>query len=709
MFESPRQITSAFSGQGDAASGLTPLAEIDFRQIWSTIWQGKTTILYSTAIALALALLLVLVIPHKFTATTQILIDPTDLHAVGTEASPANQVSDADLNYVDSQVAVLTSDSVLHRVVTSENLAGDPEFVRGISPVHTLVADVLKLFGFSVGPVVADKPLAALNELKRHVQVTRSERTYVVDVSVTSIEPEKAMRIANAVAQAYLVEQTEVRADAARQVSQSLSARLKNLKDRVRDAEERVETYKANNNIIDANGQLVDEQQLSDLNNQLIAARIRTAEARARLGQIESVQKSKDALGTFPEALQSPTITALRSQYAEIMRREAEQMSSLGDRHPAVIDIEAQAARLRQMISDEVNRIALAASGAYQSAKADEDMLAKNLGTLKQTAFVTNQAMVGLRELEREVQASRTVYEAFLVRARETGEQEQIDTKNIRVISKADLPLRRSSPPSNTLVALAALFLGVAAGTGIVLMRGPQEAVIPGRKDEAAGPSTIPILAMLPNVDVAFGLDAVDDPRSRFASEIRKVDEALRANRNKQGSRSVLVVADNDEDDTAAVVLTLAAVAAANQRVLLIDADPERHTLSAIDADRSEAGLVDVAVGRRSLAEVVSRDRETNINLVSFIAQRSRRDRRITDEDIERAFDQTKRFDLVIIAAMDLSRDPTTRFFAAVVDQIVLVAKADDSNERAVEQFVSRLGLDAWKVRGAVLTGVGRA
>ena len=76
------------------------------------------------------------------------------------------------------------------------------------------------------------------------------------------------------------------------------------------------------------------------MNNQLGAARARTAAAKARLDQVESVlQKSKDDIGAFPEAVQSQTITALRSQYAEIMRREAEQMTSLGERHPAVIEI----------------------------------------------------------------------------------------------------------------------------------------------------------------------------------------------------------------------------------------------------------------------------------------------------------------------------------------------------------------------------------
>ena len=240
------------------------------------------------------------------------------------------------------------------------------------------------------------RTLAALNELKRRVTVKRDERTFVVEVDVTSRDPNKAVRIANAIAQAYLAEQTQVRSDAARQVSQSLSARLKELKDSVRDSDEKVEAFKARNNLLAANGQLVTDQQLTDMNNQLSAARAHTAETKARLEQVEQVQRSKDENGAFPEALQSPTITALRSQYAEIMRREAEQTANLGALHPAVIDIQAQAERLRHMIDNEIDRAAVAARTEYESAKASERTLASNFAALKQTAIGNNEAMVGL-------------------------------------------------------------------------------------------------------------------------------------------------------------------------------------------------------------------------------------------------------------------------------------------------------------------------
>ena len=711
MFEAPRQIKSAVVGTGNFADGFAPLSQLDLSKIWSVLWQGRATILYSTITALALAVLFVVVAPREYTAVTQILIDPSDLRGVGNDTTQVSQLSDAALMQVESQVSVLSSDAVLRRVVSSEGLDHDPEFVRGPSFINILMGK---------GAAPGGNTLAALNELKRRVVVKRAERTFVVEVDVTSRDPMKAVRLANAIAQAYLDEQTQVRIDAARQVSQSLSGRLQELKDSVRDAEQKVEAFRAGNNLVGANGQPVTDQQLTEMNNQLGAASAHTAEAKARLDQVEAVQRTKDENGAFPEALQSATITQLRGQYAEVMRREAEQAATLGPLHPAVIDIQAQADRLRHMIDDEIDRAAVAARTEYASAKATEQTLAGNFETIKHTAIDNNEAMVGLRELERDAQASRDIYQAFLARARESGAQEQVDTKNIRVLSKADLPQKRSSPPPSLVLALGAMMLGAAAGTGIVLVRPPAEAgarrsgmgetlrrtlAATGFWPAGGAAADIPVLAVLPVADVSFGLSAVDDPASPFAREIRKVYDEVRASHVTPGNPSVLIVACDDEDDAATVTLALAALAAATQRVLVIDTDLERRTLAAIDAEQSEAGLVDVAMGRRLLSDAITLDRDTNINLIPFVTPASRRDRRIYDADIRKAFDQTKRYDMVIVAAMNVSGDPSVGFFADLVDHIVLVARTGGDNQAAFGQAISRLGLNPQKIRGAVLTG----
>ena len=191
------------------------------------------------------------------------------------------------------------------------------------------------------------------------------------------------------------------------------------------------------------------------------------------------------------------------------------------------------------MIDDEVRRVALSARSEYESARANEAALAASLEKLKGGAITTNEAMVSLRELERDVLAGRAVYEAFLVRARETGEQERLDTKNIRVISRAEVPLRRSFPPSSLLLAMAGTLFGIAAGSGMVIVRELYDVQMPRtsgigvgtRAGAAAGalggklfetitqfwPSIklssppLPVLAVLPNVDVSFGLDAAEE------------------------------------------------------------------------------------------------------------------------------------------------------------------------------------------------------
>ena len=716
MFEAPRQFQPAYAGRRSHSFVSAPGPGFDLQQAMRQIWRGKITVLITTAAALLLAVLFIVLAPHKYTAVTQILIDPTDLHGVGSDLTPANPANDAAALQVESQVRVLTSDTVLRRVISAEGLDHDPEFIGSTS-----------WFGRSSAHV--DNAITALNALKRDVQAKRAERTYVVDISVTCRDPAKAARLANAITRAYLAEQTYVRSEAARQVSQSLSSHLNELKERVHEAENRVENFKVNNNIFSAGGQLISEQQLAELNNQLGTARARTAAAKARLDQVERLQASGVETGAFPEAVQSQTIAMLRTQYAEVMRRQAEQMTTLGPRHPAVIEIKAEAERLRRNIDDEIHRIALSARSDYEGARANEETLAANLERLKRNAVATNEAMVSLRELERDVLASRAVYEAFLVRARETGEQERIDTKNIRVISPADVPLRRSFPPSNFLIAVGALLVGAAAGVGIVL-RGPGSPPAETKprgsgvlgswfgalasatsklRPAARDTSALPILAVLPNVDVSYGLSAAEDPKSHFAAEIQKVHDAVREGHKGRGNPSVLVITSTDEDDTVAVALMLAAAATVKQSVLLIDADVERRTLSALDADHTDAGLIDVATGRRKLADVVVRDADTNINLLPFVAPGSRRNGSLREADVKKAFEQTKSFDMVIVAAIRLNGEPCTRLFASLVDHIILVARADEQNTEAIERLMADLGRDARKVRGAVLTGVGTA
>ena len=250
-------------------------------------------------------------------------------------------------------------------------------------------------------------------------------------------------------------EQPAARAEAARPAFTSLNARLDELRERVQQAEQRVEDYKKANNVASSGGTLLNERPLTEINSQLVLAQSRSAEAKARYDKIREAQCNRADPGAIGEGASSATITTLRTQLAEIARKQDEINATLGKRHPAVIEIESQARRIRGMIAEEVARIAEAARNDMERALANEAMLAANLGRLKSELEGAKDAGVKLRELEHDVQVSRSVYEAFLALTREVSERERLDTTNIRAIATPDLPENRSFPP-RTLVLLAA-------------------------------------------------------------------------------------------------------------------------------------------------------------------------------------------------------------------------------------------------------------
>jgi polysaccharide biosynthesis transport protein len=709
MFHDRRAIRSSTAvaeheSEAVASPSSSQFIQIDAQQIWSSLRAQKGLILATTAVCVLLAISFFLLSTRQYTATTQILIDPSDLRVVENGLTSTNQISDIAVLQVESQVRVLKSDNVLRRVIITQRLDGDAEFTADSSLVRWIIGWALQPFGMADLVRDADPTLVALYELQRRVGVKRAERTYVVDLSVTTKDAQKSMLLANAVAQAYLQEQTAARSEAARRASESLSARLSELKERVRVAEERVEQFKKQNSLVGANGQFVNEQQLTELNNQLSLARARTAEAKARFEQLKALQQSGADLGAFTEAVQSQTIMTLRAQYAEVMRREAEQATSLGARHPAVIELRAQIERLRGMIAEEVNRITQAARNEYLRAQTSEQSLTRTLEQLKHEAVVTNEAKVRLRELEREVQASRAVYEAFLVRSRETGEQERIDSKNVRIISRAELPLRRSWPPSFVLLVLGATFFGASAGAGIALLRETNSRPTHPARAPGLRKADLPVIAVLPDLSASDPGAPLVDPNGRAAVELRKLHDALRGGFRSWRGQSILLLGISEGVEAARLAINVAGIAAAKHRVLVVDADLRGRAAAALVHDQGEYGLLEVAAGRRSLSEAVVHDAKTNIHLLRLIGRKEESYAGTSDEAVRSAFAQTTSFDLVIVAgAFDGEENPLAAFFGELVNQIVLVASARDDTKPALEDVLAQLHGGATRTRGVVL------
>jgi polysaccharide biosynthesis transport protein len=262
------------------------------------------------------------------------------------------------------------------------------------------------------------------------------------------------VRVANAIVDAFLEEQARAQSDAARQATQMLTARLDDLRKRAVDSEERVEEFKRKNNILSASGQLVVEQQVSTINNQLVLARARAADAQARFNQISAIRKGGGDVSAISEATGSQT-------------REAELAATLMPKHPALLQVRQQVRKIAAEIDAEVRRIAEATSREYQRAQGSEASLLRSLNEVKGDLVQTNDKLVALREIERDAEANRVVYEAALKRTQEMSEQGKVPLANTRVISRATPAEHRSMPPSKAILGLAGLLLGSLAGFGL--------------------------------------------------------------------------------------------------------------------------------------------------------------------------------------------------------------------------------------------------
>lgn len=679
-------------------------------ELLAMLWRRRRWIIAGTLAGLVAAGLFLMTATPRYTAVAQLLIDPNDLrvvdNAVTTSSGAASESNNA---YVESQVRVLTSDKVLRAVIEQQGLEHDPEFVQPASVLGRVRDYAYVALGLAPSFAERDLSLSALQTLVPLVVAKRQDRTYVVDLSVSTRDPDKSALLANAIVKAYLADQAAVRASAAKRATDALSARLQELRERVREAEDRSEAYKAQNNIVASNGQLVNEQQLTELTNQLTVAGAKADETKARLEQIERLRKGNVDSGATAEAVQSQTMAALRAQQAEVLRRKAELTAQLGERHPSVVDINAQARDVQQGIDREVARLAQAAKGDYDRALATRQALLTRLDALKAETVNTSQALVRLRELQREVEASRAVYQTFLVRSRETSEQERVNATNVRVLSEANTPNKRVWPPRSILVLAAALAFGAAAGAGLGFVRDWTDDRIYSR-GKLAAICDLPILAEIPPFPdggpntMATLLDA---PKSPFAAGIHRLRYLLRTAGASGTPQTMLFVAAGEPGARTDIALNLALASAANlQRVLLVDADFAHRNLSGRVVGGSGAGLLDVATDKVKLDATLIAEQQTGLMVLQAGNVTAAAGQPVAPESVLRVLDRARNGQTVMIDGPSERLDPLGPALAAAADFTVLVVTAGVTRARAILDFQRATDFPVGKVRGVVLAGV---
>lgn len=435
-------------------------------RVWQFLRRQKRILIAAVAISLLLAAASVVLSPPKYRSSARLLIDPRGLQILKNEITRTSDSADSNLLDVENQRYVILSRSILAATVKRGHLEENPLF-GGASP--GLLGRLFALFGRA--PAKQDLEDKAIAKLADAVDVVRGERAYIIDIVVTTRNSKVSADLANLIAKVYLEQEQKSRAQTAKRASDALNERASELGHEVQQAEEELETFRLRNNLaFGANGQLLGDQQVADLNTQLAMAKARAAVAQARVDLLEKANRSKVDPSQLPEAMQSPVITALRGQYAQLVQQEASYATQFGPRHPALVQVRSQLQDVRNLISAELTRIAQSARTDLTRAKASEATLEHSIQHMRETLGGKAVALAHMHELERTAEAKKSIYQSVLTRQKELEEQQGIDTSNTRIISEA-VPATKTSGPPAVIVLVGAMIFGFGAGAGIGYVR----------------------------------------------------------------------------------------------------------------------------------------------------------------------------------------------------------------------------------------------
>jgi uncharacterized protein involved in exopolysaccharide biosynthesis len=437
-------------------------SSVDLHGLMDTIVRRRWTILASVVVFTALAYAALSVVSPRYSATARIFIDPRPQRTVDNEV--VQQGTNADMALIDSQIELIQSEAVLGRVVKDNDLAADPEFVT--EPEDSRGASEMALAGLAKATTVA-----------------RAENTYVLEIDVTTKEAAKSARLANAIVAAYVADRAASATNVTRDISSAIHGQLAELQKQLHDAEEKVETFKREHNITQAEGQLLGDRTLTDLANRQAQAAARVNETRARLQVMQEAMKARGSVGSAVSDTDS-SLGALRIRLAEARQRLAELQQSLGPRHPRIVATQEEVTQAERAIRAEGERLVAAAQDDYETAAGALDKVNADLKQATEASFSTNQDMIRLRQLEREAQSVKVVYESFLLRAKETAQQESITANTARVIAEASAPTLPSFPPRKPMLAAGAVF-GLFVGLLLAILQDFAKGLLTARRKTA--------------------------------------------------------------------------------------------------------------------------------------------------------------------------------------------------------------------------------
>jgi succinoglycan biosynthesis transport protein ExoP len=601
--------------------------DLDVRALGDALVRNRRWIIVPTLLAAVLSIAAVNLVTPRYKSEARILIDGREnifLRPNGERNE--EQRAGLDAEAVTSQVQLLLSRDLARDIIKKNKLATLPEFdpvLGGLSPLKSLLA----LFGIGRDPFSLTPEERVLDAYFDRYTAYAVDKSRVIVIEFQSRDPDLAARVANSIADGYLVLQQSARQEQAKAASQWLSGEIDSLRKKVADAESRAEDFRSKSSLfVGTNNTTLSNQQMGELNTQLNNARAlkSDAESKARLIR-EMLQTGKPIEAS--DVLNSELIRRLSEQRVTLRAQLAEQSSTLLDGHPRIKELKAQLAVLDTQIRDEASKVSRSLDNDARIAGGRVEGLSASLEQLKKQATSTNGQDVQLRALEREAKAQRDLLESYLAKYREANTRENIDAAPAdgRIISRASVSNAPAYPKKLPIVLIATLAtLLLSAGTIVTgeLLRITAPRLLAPRTESVfvAAPATvrapIPATAM---PDPEFSEAKPEPPiETTGITEITEIEQ-LAGNLRDAGdaARKVTILGTASSESITLTALTLARLMARNARVVVADLSASSPTIAAVSVDPAAPGLAELMLGEASFSQVITKDRLSRVHLVS--------------------------------------------------------------------------------------------
>lgn len=697
-------------------------AGVDAREVLRLLSRRKWHLAGVTALVCALTALVLVQLTPMYRATALVMLDSRK--AKVTNTTDVLGGINTEIAAIQTEIEVLKSSSLIGRVVDKLRLENDPEY--GAAPPTLLSMIVGQMRATAGGWFNREQPptampsaasaarLRAIATFSREISIATRGRSYVIAVSVESADPAKAKHLVDTLTDFYLVDQLQAKLDANKRATDFFNERLEDLRRNVEASERAVAAFREKSGLTIGKDATIASQSLTELNSQLIQARAQKAEKESRLIALKEAARNPATLGGVTEVIGNPLISALRAQEAEVGRRIGDLQQRYGDSHPRLLQARSEQGQISGRIVAEVNKIIASVQGDAEASRSKEQQLQEAVTTLERAAGGLGQSEVELRQLEREAQSSRSIYEDFLKRSKELREQQDIQQPDARVLSPANLPTVPAFPRYG-LTMIAALVVGLILGVLVILLlerldggfrTGEQVERMTGR----ALVGMVPALGRTMLGSRGPARFVIEKPASAYAEALRSTFTAVSLGMLDQPPKVLMVTSSLPGEGKSTFACSLAGLMARSnpdKKVVVVDCDLRRSSVaSTLSLPRDEGTIDEYLAGTKTLDQILRRDDSSGLYYI-LAKSNTPNSAEILDSNAMRNFVRAlaDQFDLVFLDTPPLMAVSDSRITAQLADYIIFLIRWEQTpRELAVNAL--RLLRDLRKNVGVVLSQV---